>query len=175
MTRHPQVANGEAMSNLKNLSGKAGEFLFGAELMRPLAGSRFLFDAYLIGGNEPTLDYIIYLVDNNGDRTGAFFFVQVKTTTTSPKPGTGYKVGFSADDVKRAQSMKTPFFVCAVDRSVVGSEKFFIKGVASTRTTGISRLSPVYDVSMDVVKLDLYNEVTRLWAGQTCLPLAKFI
>lgn len=143
--------------------------------MRPVAGSRFLFDAYLIGGNEPTLDYIVYLVDSSGDRTGAFFFVQVKTTTTSPKPGTGYSVGFTAGDVKRAQLMKTPFFVCPVDRSVIGSEKFFIKGVASNRTTGISRLSPVHDVATDVVKLDLYNEVTRLWTGQTCLPLAKFI
>lgn len=61
------------MSNITNLSGKAGEFLCGMELMRPVAGARFLFDAYLLGGNAPTFDYIVFLADANGDRTGAFF------------------------------------------------------------------------------------------------------
>lgn len=154
------------MSNLRNLSGRAGEFLCITEFMRATAGQRFLFDALLLGGNAPTFDYIIYLVDSNGDRTGPFFFVQVKTTSKTPKPGTGYPAEFSATDVKRAQATKVPFFICAVDRSIAGSEKFFIKGVDAKRTKGIIRISPVHDLKTDAVKLALYNEVTRVWASQ---------
>jgi len=163
------------MSNINNLSGKAGEYLCGAELMRPVAGPRFLFDAYLLGGNAPTFDYIVYLIDGNGDRSGEFFFIQVKTTSTSPPPGQGYPVGFSASDVQRALATKTPFFVCAVDRSTIGSEKFFIKGVSSTRTKGIARIATTYDLATDAVKLDLYNEVVQLWATQAVPSLTKLI
>lgn len=163
------------MSNLKNIYGKAGEFSFGAELMRPVAAPRILFDACLLGGNAPTFDYIVYLVDVNGDRTGPLFFVQVKTISTSPKSGNGYPVGFSATDVKRAQATKIPFFVCAVDRSVSGSEKFFIKGVDSKRTRGIANLAALHDLTTDAVKLGLFDEVTRVWASQAIPALAKFI
>lgn len=143
--------------------------------MRPVAGPRVLFDAYLLGGNAPTFDYIVYLVDANGDRTGPLFFVQVKTISTTPTSGHGYPVGFSAADVKRAQATKIPFFVCAVDRSVTGSEKFFIKGVDSKRSEGIAKLAPTYDLTTDAVKLGLYDEVTRVWASQAKPALAKFI
>lgn len=143
--------------------------------MRPVAGPRVLFDTYLLGGNAPTFDYIVYLVDVNGERTGPFFFVQVRTISKSPKSGNGYPVGFSAADVKRALATKIPFFVCAVDRSVAGSEKFFIKGVDSKRTRGIARLAAKYDLTTDDVKLGLYDEVTRVWASQAIPALAKFI
>lgn len=143
--------------------------------MRPVAGPRLLFDAYLPGGNAPTLDYIVYLVNANGDRTGALFFVQVRTIATPPKGGNGYLVGFSAIDVKRALATKIPFFVCVVDRSVTGIERFFIKGVDSKRTRGIARLPAKYDLTTDAVKLGLYDEVTRVWASQAIPALAKFI
>lgn len=163
------------MSNLKNLSGRAGEFLCITEFMRATSTQCFLFDAFLLGGNAPTFDYIIYLVDSHGDRTGPFFFVQVKTTAKKPKAGTGYRVGFSAVDVKRAQATKVPFFICAVDRSVTGSEKFFITGVDSKRTKGIISIPPIHDLATDSVKLALYKEVTRVWANQAVPALAVFI
>ncbi|NHZ38058.1 DUF4365 domain-containing protein [Massilia rubra] len=163
------------MSNLVYLFGRAGEFLCGGEFLRPVAGSRYLFDVCFLGGNAPTVDYIVYLVDERGTRTGPIFFVQVKTTARAPKNGTGYKVGFSAADVRRAQATKVPFFVCVVDRSTEGRAKFFIKGVESTRTTGIATLAPVHDLATDAVKLDLYQEVTRLWAGQSMPALTKLI
>lgn len=163
------------MSNLSNLSGSAGEYLCGTELMRPVAGPRFLFDAYLLGGKAPTFDYIVYLVDANGDRTGPFFFVQVKTTSTTPRKGTGYPVAFNAADVRRAQATKVPFFICVVDRSVTGKEKFYIKGVDSKRTKGIARVAPIHDLALNSVKIDLFDEVTRLWAAQAIPALAKFI
>ncbi|WP_141749535.1 hypothetical protein [Duganella phyllosphaerae] len=97
------------MRNLKNLSGKAGEFLCITKFMRATAEQHFLFDALLLGGNAKT-----------------------------PRTGTGYPTGFSATDVKRAQATKVPFFICAVDRSIAGSEKFFIKGVDAKRTRGIN-------------------------------------
>lgn len=164
------------MSNLTNLYGKAGEYLCIAEFMRPVmgpSGPRLLFDAHLIGGNAPTFDYIIYLVDATGDRTGAFFFVQVKTTSKTPAAGIGYPVAFSALDVRRALATKVPFFVCAVDRAVTGAEKFFIKGVDSKRTKGIARLAPVHDLTTDAVKNDLYDEVELLWAAQVTPVLTK--
>jgi len=163
------------MSNLKNLSGRAGEFLCITEFIRATSTQRFLFDAFLLGGNAPTFDYIIYLVDSHGDRTGPFFFVQVKTTSKKPKPGAGYPAGFSATDVKRAQATKVPFFICAVDRSTSGHEKLFIKGVDSKRTRGIIRILPIHDLATDTVKLALYNEVTRVWASQAVPALAAFI
>lgn len=143
--------------------------------MRPVAARRFLFDAYLLGGKAPTFDYIVYLVGLNGDRTGPFFFLQVRTTTKTPKQGVAYGIDFSATDVKRAQATKIPFFVCVVDRSVTRCEKFFIMGVDSKRTAGITRLAPVHDLATDAVKIDLYNELTRLWDAQTTPALAKFI
>ena len=163
------------MSNFAYLSGKAGELLCGGEFLRPVARSRYLFDVCFLGGDAPTSDYIVYLVDEHGVRTGPLFFAQVKTTARAPTEGSGYKVGFSAADVRRAQATKVPFFVCVVDRSTVGSAKFFIKGVESTRTRGIARLAPVHDLSMDAVKLVLYDEVTRVWRSQTVPTLMKLI
>lgn len=143
--------------------------------MRPVAGPRFLFDAYLLAGKAPTVDYIVYLLDPSGDRTGPFFFVQVKTTKQRPRPGTGYLIQFSATDVQRAQATKIPCFVCVVDCLLTRCEKIFIKGVDSKRSKGMARLAPTYDLAADVVKIDLYDEVTRLWALQTMPALAKFI
>lgn len=163
------------MSNLKNLSGRAGEFLCITEFMRATSTQRFLFDAFLLGGNAPTFDYIIYLVDSHGDRTGPFFFVQVKTTSKTPRPGIGYTTDFSASDVKRAQATQVPFFICAVDRSITGREKFFIKGVDARRTKGIIRMSATHDLATDAVKLALYKEVTRVRAAQAVPELKAFI
>jgi hypothetical protein len=143
--------------------------------MRPVAGPRFLFDAYLLSYNAPTFDYIVYLVDANGDRTGPFFFVQVKTTSRTPVVGMGYSVKFSLDDVKRAQATKVPFFLCIVDRAVKGDEKFYIKGVDSRLSSGIFRLFPEYDLTADAVKLELYREVERVWGTQIIPVLAKFL
>jgi hypothetical protein len=143
--------------------------------MWPIAGPRVLFDARLLGGNAPTFDYIVYLVDAKGDRTGAFFFVQVKTTATAPKPGAAYPIAFGATDVKRAQRTKIPFFVSVVDTSDPHRPRFFIKGVDSKRSTGMARLAQDYDLATDAVKLDLYDEVTRLWGTQRTPALAKFI
>lgn len=163
------------MNNLNNLTGKAGEYLCIAEFMRPVADRRLLFDVNYLGGDAPTFDYIVYLLDVQGDRSGPFFFVQVKTVSRLHKAGVAYQIKFSASDVKRAQATKVPFFVCVVDRSTSESEKFFIKGVDSQRTRGITRLQPVYDLKVDAVKLDLYYEVTRLWAKQKTPILTKLI
>ncbi|MGV7211521.1 hypothetical protein ACLB1G_27090 [Oxalobacteraceae bacterium A2-2] len=162
------------MNNLKNLIGTTGEYLCGAELMRPVAGGLFLFDAYLMGGTAPTFDYIVYLLDMYCDRSGPFFFLQVKTTFR-PNRGAPYLIDFSARDVKRAQATKIPFFLCVIDLSVPRFEKFFIKGVDSTRTKGIARVAPRFDLASDAVKLGIHKEVTRLWAVQQTPALAEFI
>lgn len=163
------------MSNIAYLFGKAGEFLCGGELLRPVAGSRYLFDVCFLGGDAPTFDYIVYLLDEDGRRTGPFFFLQVKTTAKTTSNGTGYPIRFSAADVRRAHTTKVPFFVCVVDRSAGRGAKLFIKGVESTRTRGIATLAPDHDLETDAVKLDLYREVTRLWARRSVPRLKKLI
>ncbi|UOD28822.1 hypothetical protein INH39_25780 [Massilia violaceinigra] len=163
------------MSNVAYLFGKAGEFLCGGELLRPLSGSRYLFDVYFLGGNAPTFDYIVYLLDEGGRRTGHFFFLQVKTTARTARSRTGYPIRFSAADIRRAQATKVPFFICVVDCSAGRRAKFFIKGLESTRTRAIATLSPDHDLETDAVKLDLYREVTRLWARRRVPALKRLI
>ena len=164
-----------SMGNIANISGASGEYLCGTELLRPVAGKGFMFDPFLLGGKAPTFDYIVHLLNEKGDRTAAFFFLQVKTTQKEPGTSGGYSINFTATDLERAKSLKAPFFLCVVDRSVTRSEKIFIKGVDSTRTKGISRVAAVYDLTDDKVKIDLYDEVTRLWKAQTFPILTKFI
>lgn len=158
------------MGNIQNISGAAGEYLAAMELMRPIASGAFLFDAVLLGGKEPTYDYIVYLLDADSERFGPFYFLQVKTTTRKPAPGGAYRLGFDAVDVARAQA--SPYFVCVVDRAVPRAERIFIKGVDSKRKAGISRLAPTYDLATDAVKLELHQEVERLWALQSAPVLA---
>ncbi len=163
------------MSNVAYLFGKAGEFLCGGELLRPLSGSRYLFDVYFLGGNAPTFDYIVYLVDEGGRRTGPFFFLQVRTTARTTRNGTAYPIRFSAANVRLAQASKVPFFICVVACSAGRRAKFFIKGVESTRTRAIATLAPDHDLETEAVKLDLYREVTRLWARRSVPALKKLI
>lgn len=70
--------------------------------MWPVPGPRVLLEPYLIGGKAPTLDYIVYLLDASGHRSGPFFFVQGKTTDQRPQPGDPYPIKFAATDVDRA-------------------------------------------------------------------------
>jgi hypothetical protein len=164
-----------AMGNIQNISGAAGEYLAAMELMRPIATGAFLFDAVLLGGKEPTYDYIVYLLDANSDRYGPFCFLQVKTTTRKPAPGGAYPLAFSATDVARAHASKIPFFVCIVDRAVPRAERIFIKGVDSDRKAGISRLAPTHDLAADAVKLELHQEVERVWSMQSAPVLKRLI
>lgn len=154
------------MSSLQGVLGKAGELLCGTELLRPVLYKRnicFLFDPVLIGGNEPTYDYIVYLLGPDQQRCGAFFFLQVKTTMSSPDARGGYSIAFSATDVRRAHALSQPFFVALVDKRVTRSERIYIKGVNYPRATGISVISSSYDLAKDNVKIRLAREVQRLW------------
>jgi hypothetical protein len=163
------------MGNIQNISGAAGEYLAAAELMRPTSGGAVLFDAVLLGGKEPTYDYIVYLLDAKSERFGPFFFLQVKTTTSDPTPGGAYRFSFSAVDVARAQASKIPYFVCIVDRAVPRAERIFVKGVDSKRKAGISRFPPAFDLATDAVKLEMHEEVERLWSMQSMPVLTRLI
>lgn len=138
-------------------------------------GGSHLFEPYLIGGKAPTFDYIFYLVDASGHRSGPFFFVQVKTTEKRPKTGAAYPIKFKATDVARAIATKVPFFVCVVDRSVKHQPRFSIQGVDSKRTKGISRVAPPHDLATDAVKITIHAEVERLWKPQATPALSVFI
>lgn len=163
------------MGNFQNISGAAGEYLCGMELMRPVARRGFMFAPVLLGGKEPTFDYLVYLLDSNGDRYGPFFFLQVKSTTKNADRNGNYSLALSTIDIHRATASKVPFFVCIVDRSKIRQERFFILGVDSRRTTGITRLASRHDLATDQVKVELHEEVERLWALQSVPSLSKLI
>lgn len=143
--------------------------------MWAVPGPRVLFEPYLIGGKAPTFDYIVYLLDASGHRSGPFFFVQVKTTDQRPQPGDPYPIKFTATDVARAIATKVPFFLCVVDRSAKQQARMFVRGVDSKRTKGISRVAARHDLTTDAVKIAIYDEVERLWKTQGTPALSVFI
>lgn len=167
------------MGNSENIIGLGGEYLCGAELMRPVLRSRsrlsFLFEAVLIGGKEPTYDYVVHLLNRHRQRIGASFFLQVKATMQGLNSSGSYEIDFDAQAVERAHALKLPFFLAVVDRSVTRKEKIFIKGLNAGRTSGIYRVRPQYDLADDAVKVDLYLEVLRLWRKLRVQPLKKFV
>lgn len=168
------------MSNLPNIIGSLGELVCGTELIRPVgrpgtSNFRFLFEPVLLGEKQATYDYLVHLLDQSGNRNGAFFFLQVKTTMKGPGANGHYAYAFSAVDVARAQALKTPFLVAIVDRSRNRQEKIYFMGVDAKRTRGISRIAPTYSLKMDRAKIALYDEVARLWSAQPIPALTKFI
>jgi len=128
-----------------------------------------MFRPIRLGKDEPTVDLIVFLLDADGDQKGPFFFLQVKATSTGPRPDGTYEICFSALDVRRAQAMKVPFFLCVVDRSIPAKRRIYIKGVDSMRKRGIYRLAPRDDLTSAAVKKALHDEVTRIWAVR-CVP-----
>lgn len=167
------------MGNIQNIVGVSGEFFVATEILRPVTlatqAKGFLFEPVLFGGKEPTLDYIIYLLDMNAQRFGPFFFLQVKTTRTGPNLAGSYNVQFPRDAVSRAKNMKIPFFVCVVDVSDAGNERIYIRGVEASRMRGISTIDTRFDLRSDSIKIELFKEVTRIWSQQTSPALTALI
>lgn len=152
------------MGNDSNISGEAGEIDCASELMAPIAQGGVLFRSIALGRNEPTADLLVFLLTPEGKQSGPFFFLQIKTTSTGPRPDGSYDFTFGATDVRRAQAMKVPFFLCIVDRSIHPTRRMFLKGVDSRRKRGIYRLVPKHDLTTDAVKRALHDEVKRIWA-----------
>lgn len=163
------------MGNASNICAKAGELDCSSELMNPVAGRGVLFRPIALGANEPTADFLVFLLSQDNGDGGHFFFLQVKTTEVGPRPDGSYAYNFPARDVRRAQVMKVPFFVCMVDRSDPNVRRIFIKGVDSKRKTGIYSLMPLYDLTTDAIKLALYEEVSRAWEIQHAPSLQGLI
>jgi hypothetical protein len=154
------------MGNLSNLRGAAGEYFCGRELLRPVQTRGMLFDIVRFEGREPTADFMVFLVNPLGERTGPFFFLQIKSTTKSRRCNGSYAYSFDRNHVRRAQALKVPFFVCIVDFSACSSGEIFVMGVDSKRSQGIYRMPCAYDLSAQWVKLAMFDEVTRIWAAQ---------
>lgn len=160
------------MGNASNICGEAGELDCSSELMNPVAGRGVLFRPISLGENEPTADFLVFLLSPEGKQNGPFFFLQVKSTSAGPRPDGSYGIAFSAGDIRRAQAMKVPFFLCVVDRSSP-KRRMFVKGVDSKRKRGIYCLAPQHDLMEDAVKEALYDEVTRVWSKRRMPCLGK--
>jgi len=163
------------MDNLSNILGEAGEHACASELMVAVAGRGALFRSIPLSKVEPTADLLVFLLSPNGEKSGPFFFLQIKTTATGLQSDGSYSYSFEAKDVQRAQSMRVPFFLCVVDQSVLNERHMFIKGVDSKRRQGIYRLRPHYDLTIDAVKVALHDEVSRIWAERSVPRLVKLV
>lgn len=143
--------------------------------MNPVAGRGVLFRTIALGEAEPTVDFMVFLLDQNNKQGSEFFFLQVKTTEVGPRHDGSYACSFSAREVQRARAMKVPFFICVVDRSDPSVRRIFIKGVDSKRHAGTYSVAPLYDLKTDTVKVTLYEEVKRIWAMQKLPRLQELV
>lgn len=163
------------MGNRSNIIGEAGELECSSELMNPVSGRGILFRPIPLGSNEPTADFLVFLLSPDSEEGSQFFFLQVKTTEVGLRRDGNYSYNFPSKDVLRAQAMKVPFFVCVVDRSNPNVRQIFIKGVDSKKPIGIYRVAPLYDLTSDATKIALYEEVRRIWANQSSPVLRDLI
>ena len=146
------------MPDTITLLGKRGEYAIGSQLLRPLKdGSHPIFDPCHLGEKAELLDFVVRLQED-GHPFGPYFFLQVKATGLKPEGGS-VRAEFSQEEVTRAQAMKAPVYVAAVDASECNQEKIYIQPIYNGRKKGISRIKtskPLADVN---VLLALYEEV----------------
>lgn len=163
------------MGKASNIIGEAGELDCSSELMKPVSGRGVMFRPIRLGVNEPTADFLVFLLSPDSEEGSQFFFLQVKTTKVGARRDGNYAYNFPIRDVIRAQAMKVPFFVSVVDRSDMTVRRIFIKGVDSKRQSGIYRIAPHYDLTSDAIKVALYEEVRRVWTGQDVPDLKELL
>ncbi|MBV6779402.1 hypothetical protein KWH04_01795 [Xanthomonas campestris pv. trichodesmae] len=163
------------MSNLFNLVGGWGESVIKTEIMRPINVAafkgypRFPFMPIFLGEKAETFDFIVYLLGLDERAAGPYFFLQVKSTeTVSGKKSCPAPV--SREDVTRAVAFKSPSFVVAADLTPVPA-KLYIRGISNNRTSGISSINKKSDLSIDAVKVSVYDEVAKFHSKRS----GKFI
>lgn len=139
--------------------------------MRPIDGSvfagypRFLFRSQFLGEKAETFDFVVYLLGFDRLAVGPYFFLQVKSTEKAPSKRS-CPAPFSAKDVKRALSFKSPSYVAAADLSLP-TAAIYIKGLSHGRATGISSINRASDFRLDSVKVAVYDEVRAFHAKRS--------
>lgn len=152
-----------------NIVGNRGESEVATELLTPTdtSGSipAFPFHPIFLGEKAPVFDFLVYLLDDSGQPTGAHFFVQTKTTRRALQADRCI-ARLPIKDVRAAQAFKCPSFIFAV-HAPAKSARIYIAAIAHDRSRGIERIPVCHDLASDAVKIQLYSDVSRFFRHRT--------
>jgi hypothetical protein len=138
--------------------GARGEDAISTCLRRPLSATQKpQFRPKRLGEKAELLDFVVFLVDDNGKQLGSHFFLQVKTTRDVDANSTA--ASFSADEVRRAQALKTPAYLAAVDASRPDKEAVCVLGIGTSRLKGYASIPKRLSLDDTKVRNALYDEV----------------
>ncbi len=144
--------------------GERGEALFIVRMTDPCGPNREpLFRPHFLGAKFPTFDYLVELLGLTG-RT-AYFFAQVKTTTTPATPPVRLKVQVSQRDIDRMLAYPAPTYVVGIDER---NEQAYIASVNGTAMGRISGLPTTYPLNTTNLPL-LWHEVEKFWRSKNMI------
>ncbi len=142
--------------------GARGEELVSSCLRTPSSAhnNRIRFRPKFLGEKSELLDFLVLLVDEQSQAFGPHFFLQVKTTATTPKEDAKSIVTeFTAEEVSKALALKTPVYLVAVDASKPYSESIYVMGIGASRIKGISAIPKSLSLKDPAIRETLYEEV----------------
>lgn len=141
--------------------GRLAEFVAAVDLSRTVRRHyrRPLFRATFLGEKYPTVDLIVDALDHH-DQSLAFFFVQVKGTSTAVPGASRLPIDIDAVKYNRLVRLPAPSFVIGVD---VPAETSYIAAAHAVRPAGVSSIAKTYCLGEDRIKIKLYKEVLGFW------------
>jgi hypothetical protein len=155
-----------------NQSGDLGELLARLHLSRPVGGRfrRALFQATSLGGNYPTVDLIVDVLDPNSEPIG-FFFAQVKATQFASRGGTRLSLTVESERYRRLLRLCAPAFLIGVD---VLAERSYVVAATLPAPATLPSIPRDYPLTEDKIKVALYHEVVRFWKGRPQFRTSEF-
>ena len=157
------------MNRYNNDLGALGEDLVSACLRRATGYQhRILFRPQHLGEKCELLDYLVFLIDDNGHAFGPHFFLQVKTTAVPHRTGTrSIATSFHADRVARTLDWKTPCYLAVVDASIQRLENIYVVGLSSTSPRGVYRIPTSQSLNDPAIRKTLFDEVKAHFENRT--------
>ncbi|MHA6877683.1 hypothetical protein [Ralstonia pseudosolanacearum] len=134
--------------------GARGESIFFTRITA-LHGGSPLFKPAFLGDKWAVADYVVELEG----KTGCYFLVQVKATTSGLNKLGNLPVSVRLSKYQKLQQVWVPSYVVGVDDS---TEDAYICAT-SVRTAGLSSLKTQYPLRDPVVRQQLHDEVLTFW------------
>lgn len=159
------------MSNQNNLVGELGESMTKTALIAEIVKKSnhqsypdFLFKPYFLGEKADLFDFIVFLLDADAKPTGAYFYVQVKSTKNALK-SKSCEAKYSKKEVTRALGFKCPSYVVGV-KTNGSNDDVYIRGISSSLKSGIYTAPLKNKLFLDEIKVKLYDEVANFFKGK---------
>jgi hypothetical protein len=151
------LASGEQVA--REDIGERGQWLFSL-LMTDLCGRVDpFFRTRFLGGNYPTFDYIVEVVD----RPSYFFFVQVKGTTLGyTAKENRLRVQVTQDDIDRMVACPAPTYLVGIDVNAIGVG--FLLSV-NEPCDNVASLTTQYRIDCGVLE-QLRDEIIEFWSSR---------